>query len=248
MQQPTNNHTNYTQSELDKFNTIAPNWWDENGPLKTLHQVNPIRIKFILENLNQENLNKNNLENLNILDVGCGGGILSEGLAKLGAKVTGIDLSPNAIETAKKHAQPVNPQLNIDYKLVSIEDFANDKNNLNKFDVITCMELLEHVPDPAAILFNIKKLLNPNGLVFLSTLNRNPKSYLLAIVAAEYILNWIPRGTHEYKKFIKPSEMAKLLRQNNLNINKLAGITYSLLNTKFVITDDIDVNYMLCAS
>jgi len=241
MQEQLNN--NYTQSELDKFNFIAPNWWDENGPLKTLHQVNPIRIKFILENLN-----KTNLENLNILDVGCGGGILSESLAKLGANVTGIDLSPDAIETAKNHAQTANPKLNINYDLISIENFANNKNNLNKFDVITCMELLEHVPDPAAILFNIKKLLTPNGIVFLSTLNRNPKSYLLAIVAAEYILNWIPRGTHEYKKFIKPSEMAELLRQNNLKINKLAGITYSLLNTKFVITDDIDVNYMLCAS
>lgn len=234
---------NYQPEEVEKFDNLANQWWDIKGPLQTLHQVNPIRIKFILDNLN-----KTNLSNLNILDVGCGGGILSEGLANLGANVTGIDLSTQAISAAKSHSN-LNPATsNINYAVISIEDFASSQQNLGHFDVITCMELLEHVPDPQAIINNIKKLLKPNGTVFLSTLNKNLKSYILSIVFAEYILNWIPKGTHEYNKFIKPSTMAEFLRANDLNITKLQGITYSLFGNKFVATSDIDVNYMVCAS
>ncbi|MBP9722430.1 MAG: bifunctional 2-polyprenyl-6-hydroxyphenol methylase/3-demethylubiquinol 3-O-methyltransferase UbiG [Gammaproteobacteria bacterium] len=234
---------NYQEAEINKFDAVAPQWWDTNGPLKTLHQINPIRIKFILNNLDTTNLN-----NLNILDIGCGGGILSESLAALGANVTAIDLSTEAITVARLHAKSNNIS-NIAYSVTSIEDFVQSNPSLAAtFDVITCMELLEHVPDPQAIIFNIKKLLKPNGFVFLSTLNRNPKSYLLSIIFAEYILNWLPRGTHEYNKFIKPSELSDFLRENNLKLNNLSGITYSLLEQKFVATTDIDVNYMACAT
>lgn len=241
---------NYTEAEVNKFNNVAPQWWDEDGPLKTLHQVNPIRLKFITNNVKQY-LKKDSFKTLKILDVGCGGGILSESLAKLGADVTGIDLSSNAIEVAKLHILSENnnnnTQLNINYLETSIEDFAIHTHRDNQFDIITCMELLEHVPDPSSIINNICKLLKPNGLVFLSTLNRNPKSYLLSIALAEYILNWLPKGTHEYNKFIKPSEMAHLLRQSNLKINSLSGITYSLFTQSFMQTSNIDVNYMVCA-
>ncbi len=234
---------NYQPEEIEKFDSFAQEWWDEKGPLQTLHQVNPIRIKFILDNLKSTNLN-----NLNVLDVGCGGGILSEALAHLNAKVSGIDLSSQAIAAAKVHASKSNFTHPLDYNVISIEDFAGNPQNCQKFDVITCMELLEHVPDPSAIIYNIKKLLKPGGTVFLSTLNKNLKSYVLSIVFAEYILNWIPRGTHEYNKFIKPSYMAQMLRDNDLNITNLLGITYSIFNNKFVATKNTDVNYMACAS
>ncbi len=229
------NQQNFSQDEINKFNKIAPHWWDINGPMKPLHQINPIRTKFILDSLKLPNLNS-----LEILDIGCGGGILSEALAKLGGNITGIDMSQEAINVAKLHADV---SLNLEYHSISIEDFCSN-NNTKKYDVITCLELLEHVPDPKDFIKNIRFLLKPGGKIFISTLNRNLKSYLMAIVGAEYILNWIPRGTHEYSKFIKPSELAKILRRYDLKIKTLKGISYSIFSRDFYLSDDTDVNYI----
>lgn len=235
------NTHNYSQEEINKFNQMAPNWWDLEGPMKPLHQINPIRIKYILDHAQ-------NISNLNILDIGCGGGILSESLAKLGANVSGIDLSEDAINIAKLHAasNPETASLKLNYQKISIEDFLlhSTQHQQPLFDIITCLELIEHVPDPKSLISNLKKLLKPNGKLFISTLNRNLKSYLLAIVGAEYILNWIPKGTHEYNKFIKPSELAAMLREYNLKINDIKGITYNLFFRDFKLSTDTDVNYI----
>lgn len=232
---------NHQQEEINKFDNMAPRWWDENGPLKTLHQVNPLRLNFILDNLNKRDLNS-----VNVLDVGCGGGILAESLAKLGANVTGIDLAIDAITVAKLHsAEQKEQKMQLDYLVTSIEDHT--KNSSIKYDVITCMELLEHVPSPESIIYHIRQLLKPGGKIFLSTLNRNMKAYLLAIVGAEYVLNWIPTGIHEYQKFIKPSELASILRNHHFNLQQITGITYSIFKKKFMLSKDIDVNYMVCA-
>lgn len=245
--------SNFSKEELDKFDKMAPRWWDLNGPMKPLHQVNPLRLEFIKTNLKNK---LNNLSNLEILDIGCGGGILSESMAidpdLSNSTITGIDLSENAINIAKLHLEEtktnnINPgSINLKYYVSSVEDFL-ENNPEQKFDVITCLELLEHVPDPGSIINSIKKLLKPNGTVFLSTLNRNLKSYTLAILGAEYILNLIPKGTHEYNKFIKPSELASLLRNNNLKLNNISGITYNIFNQKFNLSKDTDVNYIICA-
>lgn len=232
---------NFSEEEIAKFNKMAPQWWDVNGPMKPLHQINPVRTKFILENLN-----KQNLDNYKILDIGCGGGILSESLAKLGGNITGIDMSADAINVAKLHSAELRNSYNLTYLNISIEDFLADhqSGNSEKYDVITCLELLEHVPHPEEMVANIKKLLKPGGALFVSTLNRNLKSYLLAIVGAEYVLNWIPRGTHEYSKFIKPSELAAILRNHDLKINTIKGITYNIFSRSFNLSSDTDVNYI----
>lgn len=234
---------NYSQEEIDKFNQIAPNWWDLNGPMKPLHKINPVRVKFI-----QDSLNLNNLNTLKVLDIGCGGGILTEELAKLGGDVTGIDMSPEAINVAKLHAElELNNNSNnykINYENTSIEDFYENNKN-TKYDVITCLELLEHVPDPEKFIEYILKLLKPDGKLFISTLNRNLKSYLLGIVAAEYLLGWVPKGTHEHSKFIKPSELASILRKHNKNISSLKGISFNIFSSDFYLSDDTDVNYIV---
>lgn len=232
---------NVSTDEIAKFNKMAPEWWDVNGPMKPLHQINPLRTSFILDSLNKQNLDK-----LNILDIGCGGGILSESLAKLGATVMGIDMSGDAINVAKLHSAELRNSHSLDYINTSIEDFLakHQTEHLEKYDVITCLELLEHVPQPEKMIANIKTLLKPGGALFVSTLNRNLKSYLLAIVGAEYVLNWIPRGTHEYSKFIKPSELAAILREHNFKINKIQGITYSIFSRDFNLSSDTDVNYI----
>ncbi len=202
----------YSAKEVNKFNDLAAKWWDIQGPFKPLHALNPLRLQFIQEQLD--------LTGKQVLDVGCGGGILTESLAKAGAHATGIDLAPDVINIASEHAKAQG--LTIDYQCIAIESFA--AQHAQRFDVITCMELLEHVPDPMHIIHSCAQLLKPNGLLFLSTLNRNLKSFLMAIIGAEYILNLVPKGTHEYAKFITPAELSRLLREQDFDLENCAAL------------------------
>lgn len=226
-------HTNVDLDELAKFDDFSQNWWDLNGEFKMLHKINSIRLNWV-SNLFDFNEKK-------ILDIGCGGGILTEGLAKLEARATGIDLSASALKCASEHAS--SQALKIQYQLSSAEDFAT--NNSKSFDAITCMEMLEHVPDPIAIIKAATRLVKPNGWVFFSTINRNLKSYLLAILGAEYILKMLPRGTHDYSKFIRPSELTNMCRECGLNISHLKGMVFNVVKQEFVLSDNVDVNYFL---
>ena len=226
-------HINVSQEEVDKFNELAHKWWDEGGEFKPLHQINPLRLNFIHE--------KVNLKNKKVLDVGCGGGILSESMAKLGADVTGIDMGEKVIRIAELHA--LQSKLNIDYQCASIESIA--LKHKASFDVITCMEMLEHVPDPSIIVSLCAKLLKPGGTLFMSTINRNIKAYLFAVIGAEYILKLLPRGTHDYEKFIKPSELVAWCRKEDLNIKTLVGMTYNPITDVYKLGDDVSVNYLI---
>lgn len=219
--------------EINKFGSLAEKWWDPNGEFKTLHDINPLRIQFIREFLD--------ISKKKMVDVGCGGGILSEGLAKLGSKVTGIDLSTELIDIADLHG--LESGVKVDYKTISAEAFAQ-KNNA-KFDYITCMEMLEHVPDPASIVTACAQMVKPGGFVFFSTLNRKPKAYLLAILGAEYLLNMLPKGTHNYKTFIKPSELSRWTRSTGLEIRGMIGIEYNPLTQNFYLSKSVDVNYIV---
>ncbi|MCX8513979.1 MAG: hypothetical protein RL017_765 [Pseudomonadota bacterium] len=220
--------------EINKFNNLAQKWWDTAGELKTLHHINPTRLEFIKSQVS--------LSNQLVLDVGCGGGILSEALSQQGAQVTGIDLAPQAIEIAKLHLYETN--LNITYQCEDIKDFA--EKNSEKFDIVTCLELLEHVPDPEYIIEYCSAILKPEGVAFFSTLNRNLTSYLLGVIAAEYLLKIVPRGTHDYAKFIKPSELNKLLMRHNLQILAISGIGYNPITASGYLTSKVNVNYILC--
>ena len=224
---------NVDLNEVEKFNKIAHKWWDPSSEFKPLHDINPLRVNYIndLFPLNEKN----------ILDVGCGGGILAESMAKLGGNVTGIDQSEIAIKIAKLHAKENN--LSIDYKLLNIEDFL--KKDSSKFDVITCLEMIEHVPDPASIITSCSKKLKKNGRLYVSTINRNLKAFLFAIVGAEYILNLLPRGTHHYDKFIKPSEVKSWANDLNMNISNITGMTYNPFLKKYSLGSDVSVNYIL---
>lgn len=226
---------NYDQDELDKFGTLSAHWWDPTGPLKTLHQINPIRTNYIASKIN--------IQDKHVLDIGCGGGLLAEALAQQGAIVTGIDMSPAVIETAKLHL--FESQLTIDYRHQSSHDLALECPA--QFDIITCLEMLEHVPDPLAIIADCRKLLKPGGSLFFSTINRNPKAYAYAIIGAEYLLKWLPIKTHDYDKFIKPSELSAWCRKNALSPIELKGISYSPFTQTFNLSDDISVNYLLYA-
>ncbi|ANJ66768.1 bifunctional 3-demethylubiquinol 3-O-methyltransferase/2-polyprenyl-6-hydroxyphenol methylase [Halothiobacillus diazotrophicus] len=220
--------------ELDKFNRLADQWWDEEGPFGALHAVNPLRMEFIAEHAV--------IEDARVLDVGCGGGILSEALALAGAEVTALDLATDGLDAARHHAQA--QDLAIDYRLADIIDFAAE--NPGKFDCITCMEMLEHVDEPARIVQALGTAVKPGGWVFLSTLNRNPKSWLLGIAAAEYLLKLVPPGTHEHKRFIKPSELTLMARRARLTPRALCGITYNPLTRHYALNPhDLDVNYLL---
>lgn len=225
---------NIDANEVAKFNAIGEQWWNKEGECKPLHEINPLRLAFIEAH--------SDLQNKKVLDVGCGGGILTEALAKAGATAMGIDLAENAIFAARQHA--VASHLEIDYQLLPVETLA--KQYPEHFDVVTCMEMLEHVPDPASVIKACSDLIKPNGIVFFSTINRNIKAYLQAIVGAEFILKLIPRGTHDFAKFIRPSELAKVARDNGLNIKAMQGMTYQWLNKRYVVTDDISVNYLVC--
>lgn len=224
---------NVDLNEVEKFNKIAHKWWDPSSEFKPLHDINPLRVNYI-----------NNLfplDKKNILDVGCGGGILAESMAKFGGNVTGIDQSEIAIKIAQLHAKENN--LSINYKLLNIEDFL--KKDSSKFDVITCLEMIEHVPDPASIITSCSKKLKKNGRLYVSTINRNLKAFLFAIVGAEYILNLLPRGTHHYDKFIKPSEVKSWANGLNMNISNITGMTYNPFLKKYSLGSDVSVNYIL---
>jgi 2-polyprenyl-6-hydroxyphenyl methylase/3-demethylubiquinone-9 3-methyltransferase len=226
---------NYSQEEIDKFNSQAEYWWDlDHGAFRSLHQINPIRMSFILDNVSL-------LLGKTILDVGCGGGILTESLYVEGAEVTGIDLAKNSIEIAKEHALMQN--YNINYECIEISQKVAAYNS--KFDVITCMEMLEHVPDPQYIINNISKMLDKDGVAFFSTFNRTALSYLFGIIAAEYILKMLPKGTHNYNNFIKPSELSAMLRIANLQIVNIAGLKYNVISKTFSLSDQVDVSYMV---
>lgn len=224
---------NVDHQELQKFSEQAAHWWDPKGPLKTLHDINPLRIQFIESCCS--------VLNQSIIDVGCGGGILSEGLASKDAQVTGIDRSEALIQTAKLHL--LESKLNVDYQCSDIEAFSQE--HPESFDILTCMELLEHVPDPGAIVKACARLVKPGGMLFFSTINRNTKAFAFAIVGAEYLLRLLPKGTHDYAKFIKPSELARFAREYDLNVKSQAGLHYNPLSGHYWLDEDVSVNYFM---
>ena len=223
----------HSQAEIDKFNDLAHEWWNTDGAFKTLHQINPLRCEFIQKH--------SQVRDKALIDVGCGGGILSEALAKLGAQVSAIDLAPQSIEIAKLHLYESN--LSVNYECVEVGDKA--AQSPESFDVVTCMEMLEHVPDPAYIIQECAKLLKPNGMAFFSTLNRNLKSYALGVIAAEYVLNLVPQGTHDYQKFIKPAELRNMLKQAGFELVALSGMTYNPISQTAALSTDTSINYMV---
>jgi 2-polyprenyl-6-hydroxyphenyl methylase/3-demethylubiquinone-9 3-methyltransferase len=225
--------SNVDQSEIDKFSALAHRWWDPTSEFKPLHAINPLRLGWI------ESITS--LAGKKVLDVGCGGGILAESLSKAGAIVSGIDLSSKALKVAELHQ--LESGTTVRYRSISAEDLA--KQEPEQYDVVTCMEMLEHVPDPNSVVQACADLCKPGGSIFFSTLNRNPKSYLFAIVGAEYILKLLPKGTHEYDKFIKPSELAHFTRQANLELIEIKGMTYNPITQVYRLGSDTDVNYMI---
>lgn len=224
---------NADQSELDNFNRLSNTWWDLEGEFGALHKINPLRLEFILK--------QHPIENQKIVDIGCGGGILSESLAINGAEVTGIDLAKEVLTVAKLHG--LDSGVKVNYQLIAAEEFAEE--NIEQFDIVTCMEMLEHVPDPAAIIQAAAKCVKPGGWVFFSTLNRNYKSYLLAIFAAEQVLNLVPKGTHTHEKFITPAEMDAMARQADLYLRDASGIEFNPLLNRYGLNNDLSVNYLL---
>ncbi len=226
--------TNVDAAEIAKFSDLAHRWWDPNGEFRPLHEINPLRLAWI------NGLAP--LRSLQVLDVGCGGGILTEAMARAGANVTGIDLSTKALRVAQMHAMEVQTE-NLVYEECSAEDLAD--RCPQSFDVVTCMEMLEHVPDPASVVQACANLVKPGGWVFFSTINRNLKSFLMAIVGAEYVLRILPRGTHEYAKLVKPSELAAYCRQADLNLCESRGMSYNPLTQRFALNNDSSVNYLI---
>ncbi|BBA34199.1 3-demethylubiquinone-9 3-methyltransferase (3,4-dihydroxy-5-hexaprenylbenzoate methyltransferase) (dhhb methyltransferase) protein [Methylocaldum marinum] len=223
---------NVHEHEIRKFGLLADRWWDPDGEFKTLHAVNPLRIQFIRSFAE--------LHGKRVADVGCGGGILSEGLARAGAQVVGIDLGEELLEIAKAHAEESG--IAVEYRRISAETLAETEPG--SFDIVTCMEMLEHVPDPASVVDACARLVKPGGRVFFSTLNRKLKAYLLAIVGAEYLLNMIPKGTHDYATFIKPSELSRWARETGLDLLGMDGIAYNPITGQFSLSRDLDVNYL----
>lgn len=225
---------NIDRAELDKFSALAHRWWDPNSEFKPLHQINPLRLGWI------DRLS-GGLAGKRVIDIGCGGGILSESMARLGAEVTGIDLADKPLKVAQLHA--LDAGISVDYQAIAAEDLA--QMTPASFDVVTCMEMLEHVPDPASTVQACATLVKPGGRVFFSTLNRNPKSYLFAIIGAEYVLRLLPRGTHDYQKFIKPSELARYVREAGLESEQLIGMSYNPFTQTYKLGTDTDVNYLM---
>lgn len=225
---------NVDAAEIDKFSQLASRWWDTESEFKTLHDINPLRIDYIDNHCG-------GLKGKKVLDIGCGGGILAEAMAQKGAKVTGIDMAQQSLEVARMHLHE--SALKVDYQMSTAEQFADE--NPQQFDVIACLEMLEHVPDPSSIVEAAARLLKPDGTIILSTLNRNAKSFFLAIVGAEYIMNMLPKGTHEYQKFLKPSELAQAARQAGLEVFDITGMSYNPLSKNYSLGRDVDVNYLM---
>lgn len=230
-QEQTNN--NVDAQEIAKFEALAYRWWDTESEFKPLHDINPLRLDFIDKHTS--------LSGKKVLDIGCGGGILSESMAKSGAKVKGIDLGEAPLAVAKIHAKE--EDLDVEYQAISAEEIAQQEPN--SYDIVTCMEMLEHVPDPAAIVSACANLVKPGGHVFFSTINRNPKSFLFAIVGAEYVLNLLPKGTHHYEKLIRPSELDRWVRQASLHTNEIIGMTYNPLHKTYKLSSDTSINYIV---
>lgn len=226
--------SNVDQIEIDKFSQLAHQWWDKTGEFKTLHDINPLRLGYV------ERL-AGGLSGKQVIDVGCGGGILAEGMAQQGANVTGIDLAKKSLKVAQLHA--LDAGLEVNYRCVAVEDIAAEQPAA--FDVVTCMEMLEHVPDPQGIVSACMALAKPGGHVFFSTLNRNAKSYLMAVVGAEYVLGWLKRGTHDYTRFLKPSELTRMSRSAGLEVADISGMSYHPLSRSYSLSADTTVNYLI---
>ena len=224
---------NADHNELEKFSQLAHHWWDKNSEFKPLHEINPLRIEWIDRHVK--------LAGKTVLDIGCGGGILAESMAERGAMVTGIDLSEKALGVARLHLLESGNK--VDYQYRSAEELA--KSSATRFDIVTCMEMLEHVPEPASVVAACAALVKPGGHVFFSTINRNAKAYTLAIIGAEYLLKMLPRGTHEYAKFIKPAELSRWAKSAGLQPDEIIGLTYNPLSSKYRLCQDTDVNYLM---
>ena len=228
---------NVDAAEVAKFEALASRWWDKESEFKPLHEINPLRLNYIDE--------RSGLAGKKVLDVGCGGGILSESMALRGAQVTGIDMGDKPIKIAQLHALEAGVEIN--YRKISAEALADEigADTEQQFDVITCLEMLEHVPDPASIINACYRMLKPGGQLFLSTINRNPKAYLFAIIGAEYVLNMLPRGTHDYAKFIRPAELSRWVRDAGLMVKDATGLVYNPLTKHYKLADDVAVNYLM---
>ncbi|AUI65461.1 MULTISPECIES: bifunctional 2-polyprenyl-6-hydroxyphenol methylase/3-demethylubiquinol 3-O-methyltransferase UbiG [Glaesserella] len=229
--------SNVDQQEIAKFEKMAKTWWDPNGDFKPIHLLNPLRLAYINEKAG-------GLFGKKVLDVGCGGGILSESMARCGAKVTGIDMTTEPLHIAKQHAEQSG--LDINYQQTTIENFLQNQTacNAEKFDVITCMEMLEHVPDPLSIIQSCQALLKPDGILFFSTINRTLKAYMLVIIGAEYVLKMLPKGTHEFEKFIKPAELLAWCDQAHLSCHEMVGYHFNPITEKFWLNKDVSCNYI----
>lgn len=224
---------NVDQGEVAKFNEMASRWWDPDGDFRPLHQINPLRLDWIRQ--------KTDIRGKNVVDIGCGGGILTESMSVAGAAVKGIDLAEKPLGVAKLHRKESGVE--VDYELISAEELAQQRPG--EFDVVTCLEMLEHVPDPSATIKACATLVKPGGHLFFSTINRNPKSFLFAIVGAEYVLGLLPKGTHEYEKFVKPSELDEWARAAELELKDSIGLHYNPLTKNYWLADGLDVNYMM---
>jgi 2-polyprenyl-6-hydroxyphenyl methylase/3-demethylubiquinone-9 3-methyltransferase len=244
---PDDRSSSVDPKEIERFDALAEDWWDEDGPMAPLHKLNPVRLAYIRDrisdHLGRSTDGQQPLLGLQVLDIGCGGGLLSEPLARMGATVTGIDLAPSHIEGAKRHAAEAG--LAIDYRIASVEALVTAGE---RFDLVCAMEVVEHVPDQPAFLKDTAALVKPNGGLVMATLNRTVRSFALGIVAAEYVLGWLPRGTHSWSRFVRPSEAARALRRGGLTVRDLAGVTYDPLRDRFRLSQDPAVNYMLFAT
>lgn len=232
MTEPLTDTANVDQGEIAKFDAAAARWWDPEGEFKPLHDLNPLRLDYIDR--------RAGIAGKRVVDVGCGGGLLSEGMSHRGAEVLGIDLAGGALEVARLHALETGARL--EYRQITVEALAEEMPG--QFDLVTCLEMLEHVPDPASVLRACARLVKPGGDVVVSTLNRNPRSYLMAIVGAEYLLRLLPKGTHDYRYFIRPSELAQWAREAGLALQDLAGISYNPLTRGYALSADVGVNYL----